>query len=83
MFVVIFKQHGALNCEQQVFGPFADYLDAEDALSDGSIPLLYGQGGAPWPADDRPPCPGDGPIQRPTNGHRYIQPLEACKGTVR
>lgn len=77
MFVVIFKQHGALNCEQQVFGPFADYLDAEDALSNGAIPCLYGQGGVAWPDAV---SNGDEPYV--ANGHRYIQPLEACAGSV-
>lgn len=69
MFVIVFKQHGALNCEQRIIGPFQDYLDAEDALSDGRVPLLYGQGGQPFPM-------GWDPNQK-KSGHRYIQPLES------
>lgn len=38
MFVVMFKAQGTLNCHQQVFGPFADYLDAEEFLASG-LPL--------------------------------------------
>lgn len=54
MYVIMFKQHGDLNCEQAVYGPFADYMDAEDALGDGRVPLLYGQGGREWPDDMAP-----------------------------
>lgn len=73
MYIVVFKQHGALNCEQQYYGPFTDYMDAEDALSDGRVPLLYGQGGREWPEDERPTCPGDG--ERQQNGHRFVTEL--------
>jgi hypothetical protein len=70
MFVIVFKQHGALNCEQVIYGPFADYMDAEDALGNGSVPLLYGQGGRDWPE------PGeDGELEE--NGHRFIEELVA------
>ncbi len=63
MFVVKFKQHGDLNIQERSFGPFRDYLDAEDALGNGAIPLLYGQGGRPWPKAWE---------DRPTDGHRFI-----------
>jgi hypothetical protein len=65
MYVVVFKQHGALNCEQRLFGPYASYEDAVDALCNGDVPRLYGQGGRPWPSDERN-----------DNGHRYVQALE-------
>ena len=64
--IIVFKQHGALNCEQQFFGPFAQYSDAEAALCDGRVPTLYGQGGRPWPKDIGDEC---------SNGHRYVQQL--------
>jgi hypothetical protein len=64
--VVVLKQHGALHCEQQIFGPFADYMDAEEALTDGRVPLLYGQGGRAWP---------ENADQSRTNGHRFIVSL--------
>jgi hypothetical protein len=74
MFVVILKQHGALNCERRIFGPFDNYLDAEEALTDGSIPLLYGQGGCEWE-------PFGEQTERPeSNGHRYIHELEWVNG---
>jgi hypothetical protein len=76
MFVIIFKQHGALNCEQHVFGPFDLYTDAEDALCDGSVPLLYGQGGRAWPAGT-----GEGQALD-HDGHRYIQELEWVEGCI-
>lgn len=61
MFVIKMKQHGALNCEEVLYGPFPDYMAAEDALGDGSVPLLYGQGGRDWPepsADGEPEADG-------------------------
>lgn len=70
-YIIVFKQHGGLNCEQRFFGPFADYLDAEDALGDGRVPLLYGQGDCQWPDD----LTGDDVRER--SGHRYITELEA------
>lgn len=73
MFVIMFKQHGALNCEQEVFGPFADYMDAEDALSDGRVPLLYGQGKRAWPSD----------YDGRDNGHRFIQELAVVAPILR
>jgi hypothetical protein len=63
-YIIIFKQHGALNCEQVFYGPYADYTAADLALCDGSVPCLYGQGGRPRP---------EGCMEQ--NGHRYIQPL--------
>jgi len=66
MYVVVFKQHGALNCEQRIFGLYTSYSAAEEALCNGDVPRLYGQGGRQWPDDH------DGR----DNGHRYIQPLE-------
>lgn len=51
MFVIVFKQHGTLNIETRYFGPYTDYTAAEDALCDGTVPLLYGQGGREWPAN--------------------------------
>lgn len=75
MFVVIFKQHGALNCEQRIFGPFDNYLDAEEALTNGSTPLLYGQGACEWPSEaDEYNRAQDNP------GHRYIHELEWVNG---
>lgn len=68
MFVIIFKQHGALNCEQRIFGPFDSYLDAEDALSNGSVPTLHGAEGH------------DSLCER--NGYRYIHELEWVNGCV-
>ena len=65
MFIIIMKQHGDLNCEQKVYGPYADYMDAEDALGDGTVPLLYGQGGLAMPKH-----------YVGLDGHRYIQELE-------
>jgi hypothetical protein len=65
MYVIIFKQHGKLNCEQRVYGPFVDYMDAEEALTDGRVPCLYGQGGRTWPRGE----------EGERNGHRYIQGL--------
>lgn len=65
MYVIVMRQHGDLNCEQVIYGPFVDYMDAEDALSDGRVPLLYGQGGRPWPEGEE--------LER--NGHRYTQEL--------
>lgn len=70
MFVVKFKQHGALNCEEQLFGPFADYMEAEDALA--WLPMLYGQGGREWPKNDNG-FDGERTIDR--NGHRCIVEL--------
>lgn len=32
MFIVVFKSHTMLNCETQYFGPYTDYLEAEDKL---------------------------------------------------
>lgn len=69
MFVIVFKQHGSLNCEQRIYGPFSDYMDAEDALSDGRVPLLFGQGGRNWP---------DNADRQVDDGHRYIQELVSC-----
>ena len=31
-YAVMFKAKDALNCDQQVFGPFASYIEAEDFL---------------------------------------------------
>jgi hypothetical protein len=70
MFVVIFKQHGALNCEQEVYGPFDSYLDAEDACANCVVPPLY-------KAAQR-----DELGIEHDNGHRYIQELQWVKGCV-
>lgn len=50
MYVVKFKQHGDLNCQEMLFGPFTEALAAEDAL--GWLPMLYGQGGREWPSHE-------------------------------
>lgn len=65
MYVIVMRQHGDLNCEQVIYGPFADYMDAEDALGDGRVPCLYGQGDRAWPEGEE--------LER--NGHRYTQKL--------
>lgn len=71
MFIIVFKQHGALNIETQYFGPYADYMAAEDALTDGTVPLLYGQGGREWPVDT-----DEYSATVADNGHRFIAKLE-------
>jgi hypothetical protein len=71
-YIIVFKQHGALNCEQVFYGPFADYMAAENALSDGTVPCLYGQGGRAWPDGFRN---REGELLRQDNGHRYVQEL--------
>jgi hypothetical protein len=78
MFVVIFKQHGALNSEQEVFGPFDCYVDAEDALVNSSVPLLYGQGGRKWPDHEMAAEAREGA----SDGYRYIQELTWVNGCV-
>lgn len=69
MFIIVFKQHGALNCETEYYGPFADYMDAEEALVDGRVPLLYGQGGREWPEDI------NSYADSYRSGHRFINEL--------
>lgn len=78
MYIIVFKQHGDFNCEQRFIGPFTDYLDAEEALTDGRVPLLYGQGRRAWPDD------GHGePLELERNGHRYIVELSAPAPVLR
>ena len=76
--IVVFKQHGALNCETQHFGPFADYEDAMEALTDGRVPLLYGQGGRPWPNPTPDSMGAHERSERGDNGFRYITELRSC-----
>jgi hypothetical protein len=78
MFVIVFKQHGAPNCETQIFGPFDNYLDAEDALTNGAVPCLYGQGDCAEPTE-----PAEfAKRHHGPSGHRFIQKLEWVNGCI-
>jgi hypothetical protein len=71
MYVIIFKQHGWLNCEQQVYGPFDSYADAEEAFANGNTPRL-----STWAEREEVGEPV------PDNGHKYIQELNWVEGCV-
>jgi hypothetical protein len=67
MFIIVMRQHGALNCETKYFGPYADHDTAYDALSDGSIPSLYKLAELEARGIER------------ANGHRFIAELESAQ----
>jgi len=64
-YIIVMKQHGALNCETKFFGPYADHETAYDALTDGTVPSLL--------TLDQREARG---IER-DDGHRYIAELES------
>jgi hypothetical protein len=70
MYIIVFKQHGALHCETQYFGPYADFDTAYDAMCECRIPPLYS-------LEQREELG----IGR-DDGYRFLQELSPAKGAL-